>query len=305
MINGFCIILSKYRLYQGITLYRSLAYNYNSFRVFILCIDEEAFEICNKLQLKNTILVKTDVLQDGRLNVIKMDRRLNEYCWTLKPFFLEYIMNEYDYLDNVVYLDADLCFFNDPTPIFECSKNYCALLSEHDFLEKNSIVEKNCGKYNSGFIVFKKCKTSLDILKWWEEKCIDWCFDGLDEGKFGDQKYLDLMPRLFEGICSITVPGVNIAPWNEGKYYFNNQFDKVHANQEKLICYHYCGLRLLNKNQFALLIGSQNINTIIHTPYTLVIQEVISDIEHIAPNFDGYFVESHFHNKAKIYQIGR
>mgnify|MGYP000379612764 CR=1 FL=1 len=305
MINGFCIILSKYRLYQGIALYRSIAYNYRDFRVFILCIDNEAFDICSKLELEHATLVKTDALQDGRLHVIKQDRRLNEYCWTLKPFFLEYVMKQYDFLDNVVYLDADICFFNDPSPIFENSNNYCALFSEHDFLEENSVVEKNCGKFNSGFIVFKQCKTGLDILRWWEEKCIDWCFDGIEEGRFGDQKYLDLIPRLFEGVYSITTPGVNIAPWNEGKYYFNNRSDKVYANNDKLICYHYCGLRLLNKNQFALLIGSQNTNSIIHTPYTLVVQEVISDIERIVPTFDGYFVESHFNNKAKVYTIGK
>jgi lipopolysaccharide biosynthesis glycosyltransferase len=305
MMNGFCIILSKYRLYQGITLYRSLVYNYKNFEVFILCVDDETYQMCMALDLKNVILLKTEELADGRLSVIKQSRRLNEYCWTLKPFFLEHVLNKYDYLDNVVYLDADLCFFSDPSPIFECNKNYCALLSEHDFLEKNSSVEKNCGKYNSGFIVFKKCKTSLDVLKWWEEKCIDWCFDSVDEGKFGDQKYLDLMPHLFEGIYSITAPGVNIAPWNEGKYYFHNKGDKVYVNEDKLICYHFCGLRLLDKNQYALLIGSQNPNTVIHTPYTLVVQEAISEIERIAPSFNGYFVESHFHNKAKIYNIGK
>jgi hypothetical protein len=165
MGNAFCFILSKYRLYQGITLYRSLFYNYSNFNVFILCIDDETYDLCNKLELKNTVLIKVDEFQDGRLNVVKQDRRLNEYCWTLKPFFLEYVLKTYGFIENAVYVDADICFFDDPSPIFECSQNYCALFSEHDFLEKNSIVEQTCGKYNSGFIVFKNCKTSLDIFE--------------------------------------------------------------------------------------------------------------------------------------------
>jgi hypothetical protein len=305
MLNGFCIILSKYRLYQGIALYRSLVYNHNNFRVFILCVDDEAYQMCTSMNLENAVILRTEELTDERLAVIKQNRRLNEYCWTLKPFFLDYVLKKYEYIDNAVYLDADICFFSDPAPMFENRNNYCALFSEHDFLEKDSAVEKNCGKYNSGLVIFKNCKTSLDILKWWEEKCIDWCFDSVDEGKFGDQKYLDLMPRLFEGIYSISAPGVNIAPWNEAKYQFSNKAAKVFANMDQLICYHYCGLRLLNKNQYALLIGSQIPNSVIHTPYTLVVQQVISDIESISPGFDGYFVESHFHNRAKIYEIGR
>lgn len=305
MINGFCIIISKYKLYQGIALYRSLVYNSSNVNVFILCVDEEAYQVCEAMCLKYAILLRTEDLNDERLMVVKQNRRLNEYCWTLKPFFLEHVLSKYNYLDSAMYLDADICFFNDPSPIFEVNNQYCALLSEHDFLEKNSLVEQNCGKYNSGLIVFKKCKTGLEILKWWEEKCIEWCYDGLDEGRFGDQKYLDLMPRLFEGVYSISVPGVNIAPWNEAKYGFNNKADKVYANNDKLICYHFCGLRLLNKNQFALLIGSQMPNSVIHTPYTLVLQEVISDIERISPMFDGFFLESQFHNKPQIYRIGR
>ncbi|MDF2840273.1 MAG: hypothetical protein K0Q99_1045 [Clostridia bacterium] len=305
MLNGFCIILSKYRLYQGIALYRSLVYNHNNFRAFILCVDDEAYQMCISMNLENAILLRTDELTDERLAVIKQNRRLNEYCWTLKPFFLEYVLSKYEYIDHAVYLDADICFFSDPAPMFENKHNYCALFSEHDFLEKDSEVEKNCGKYNSGLVIFKNCKTSLDILKWWEEKCIDWCFDSIDEGKFGDQKYLDLIPRLFEGIYSISAPGVNIAPWNEAKYHFSNKAEKVYANMNQLICYHYCGLRLLNNHQYALLIGSQIPNSVIHTPYTLVVQQVISDIERISPSFDGFFVESHFHNRAKIYEIGR
>ncbi len=305
MQNGFCIILSKYRLYQGITLYHSLAYNYGNFKLFILCVDDEAYQVCDGLHLDNVILLRPEELNDGRLAAAKHSRRLNEYCWTLKPFFLEYVLNRYSFVHNAIYVDADICFFNDPSLIFDHQKDYSILLSEHDFLEKNSMVERTCGKYNSGLIVFKRCNTSMSALRWWSERCIEWCSDSVEDGRFGDQKYLDSMPHLFDGVRSITTPGVNIAPWNEGKYSFSNKKDKVFANNSKLICYHFCGLRLINKDSFALLIGNQKLNPTIHTPYTLVIQETISLIEHSFPNFNGYFVESHFQDNGNIYKIGR
>jgi hypothetical protein len=145
----------------------------------------------------------------------------------------------------------------------------------------------------------------MDVLKWWQEKCIDWCYDVADNGKFGDQKYLESMPRLFEGIYSITTPGVNIAPWNEGKYIISNKKGQVYINRDKLICYHYCGFRLIDKNKFALLIGSQIENMAIHPPYVKDIKKVIRDIETIYPEFDGYFLEKHFRERAKIYKMRR
>ena len=304
MGNVFCVILSKYRIYQGIALYRSIEFNYKHFNMFILCVDDETYQLCKELDLKKAILIRDTDLVDELLVVAKEERRLNEYCWTLKPFFIEYVLNKYHTIENAVYLDADICFFNDPILIFEANKSYCIQLSEHDFQEQNAAVEQTCGKYNSGFIVFKNCKTSVDALKWWQEKCIEWCKDGVDEGRFGDQKYLELLPRLFDGVYPIITPGVNIAPWNETKYQYCNKNGKVYINEDKLVCYHFCGLRILNKDYYSLLIGNQKPNSYIHTPYAIVLKEVISDIESISPEFNGCFIEEHFENKGRIYKLG-
>lgn len=305
MGNVFCVILSKYRIYQGIALYRSIEYNYKNFKVFILCIDEETYQLCKELNLSKAILLRDKDLKDERLIVAKEERRLNEYCWTLKPFFLEYVLDKYPSIENAVYLDADICFFSDPSPIFEDNKSYCIQLSEHDFQEPNASVEKVCGKYNSGFIVFKNCKTSLDALIWWQDKCIEWCKDGVDEGRFGDQKYIELFPILYDGVYPIITPGVNIAPWNESKYQYCNRNGKVYIDNNKLVCYHFCGFRILNKNLYSLVIGSQKPIPFIHTPYAIVLQEVISDIDSISPDFDGCFIEEHFENKGMTYKLGR
>jgi hypothetical protein len=305
MGNVFCVILSKYRIYQGIALYRSIEYNYKNFKVFILCIDDETYQLCKELNLTKAILLRDSDLKDERLIVAKEERRLNEYCWTLKPFFLEYVLDKYPSIENAVYLDADICFFSDPSAIFDDNKSYCIQLSEHDFQEANATVEQICGKYNSGFIVFKNCKDSLDALEWWKDKCIEWCKDGVDEGRFGDQKYIELFPLLFDGVYPIITPGVNIAPWNESKYQYCNRNGKVYINNNKLICYHFCGLRILNKKFYSLVIGSQKPNPFVHTPYTIVLQEVISDIDSISPDFDGCFIEEHFENKGMTYKLGR
>ncbi len=301
MQSAFCVILSKYRLYQGIALYQSLNDHYTNFKMFILCVDHEAYQICNELHLTNAVILKDEELSDERLVAAKQNRKLNEYCWTLKPAFIEYVLNKYDFIDTAIYIDADIYFFNDPSPILKNQTDHCVLLSEHDYIKRNSLIELNCGKYNSGFIVFRRRATSFDALKWWKEKCIAWCGTRVIPGRFGDQKYLEQMPSLFQGVSSITTPGVNIAPWNEKKHKFSIKNQKVLINKTNLICYHFCGFRLINKNSFALLMSKQN--AIIYSPYITAIKHSISTIEQSHPGFSGYFVENYFQDKSRIYKL--
>ena len=289
--NGLCMVLSKYRLYQGIALYRSLSDTHKDFKVFILCMDDETYEVLKLLDLEKITLVKSYKLENKILLEKKAERKLNEYCWTLKPLFLEYIMANTD-LERVTYIDADLYFFSDCSKIFEDAPRSSVLLSNHDFPKNLSHITDRCGKYNSGFISFKRDKDGLRCLAWWKGKCLYWCGDKTEKGKFGDQKYLDNMPLLSKRVCEVRTPGVNIAPWNHEKYRFSINNGEVYINEFKLIFYHYCGFRVVNKNNFVLTLDiDKKLIPIIYTPYTTAIQKAIDDIEKIKPDFDGYYIE--------------
>ncbi len=43
----------------------------------------------------------------------KSNRIFHEYCWTLKPIFLYYVINKYDNAKYYAHVDADLFFFSD------------------------------------------------------------------------------------------------------------------------------------------------------------------------------------------------
>lgn len=49
---------------------------------------------------------------------------------------------------------------------------------------------------------------SIDLV---ENSCLDWCYDRYEDGKFGDQRYLDMMPDRFEGVHEIENRGVGVA----------------------------------------------------------------------------------------------
>lgn len=290
--NVFCSILTKYRLYQFIALFRSMQSTMGKFKFFVLCMDTETYEILNGINPGNMVLIKLNSLENERLLDAKANRGMNEYCWTLKPVLLRYVLDNNEDIERVTYMDADLYFFNTPEIIFNEHEQCSILLSKHDFFDVYKHVEIECGIYNSGFMSFKSDENSRKCLDWWKEKCIEWCFDRLEDGKFGDQKYLEQMGTLFEGVSDIKTPGTNVAPWNQEKYRIEKVDGEVRINGSKLIFYHFCGFRIINANEYALTVGFSNtLLPGIHDVYLQEIKKVMADMSEAYPDFEGYFFE--------------
>ncbi|MFZ5969482.1 MAG: hypothetical protein ACOYVK_20165 [Bacillota bacterium] len=298
MDNGYCTILTKDRIYQGIALWHSLQQHAEEYTMFVLCMDDTAYHVLSKLQTDKIVLVPKAVVENYCPNVKGLPRKTNEYCWTLKPIFLEYLFNHYPNIARITYVDSDIYFFDDPTVIFKHQSASNVLLSKHDFDHGNVEAEGACGKYNSGFISFKRSKAAQDCLAWWKDRCIEWCYDRSEPDRFGDQKYVEFFPRMFEGVDEISTPGVNIATWNHSKYQFKMKENNVYINDDRLICYHYCGFRIINKNEFALIIGDKRYIAIIHQPYMSILKNIMSWVQKIAPGYQGYYIEQRFRSAA-------
>ncbi len=71
------------------------------------------------------------------------------------------------------------------------------------------------GKFNVGILSFRNDTAGRVCLADWRARCLDWCFDRLDDGKYADQKYLDGWPaKVGLALLVLDHPGVNLAPWN-------------------------------------------------------------------------------------------
>ena len=77
MDYGFCSILSKYRLYQGMALYNSLSRNLFGFNLFILCMDDETFFILKRINYPNVVPISLHDIENQMLLNIKNGRTLN------------------------------------------------------------------------------------------------------------------------------------------------------------------------------------------------------------------------------------
>ncbi|WP_129597659.1 glycosyltransferase [Anaerophilus nitritogenes] len=304
MDNGFCIVVSKYRVYQGIVLIESLCENIENPQIFVLCMDHEGYEILSRYNKNNIKVISIYELEDEILLSKKRERSFTAYCWTLKPIFLEHIINHFSNLKRVTYLDADIYFLNDVKSIFKENINSSVLLSNHNYTKSLKKYEAICGKYNSGFISFKRDEKGLNALKWWKDKCLSWCSEVIEKERFGDQKYLDEMILLWDGVEEIQTIGTNIGFWNHGRYKTSIIEDKVYINNVPLIFYHFAGFRILNEQEFAFTIGFRNefVNHV-YLPYMKKIQESIKRVKDIFPNFPQYFYDRNQLKGATIYTI--
>lgn len=272
------------------------------FEVFVLCMDEDVFRILSKANFKNVRPVPLSAVETDDLKRLKQTRTASEYCWTLKSVFMHNILTIYAFIPRLTYLDADMMFFSDPAFVFERYKHASALLSRHDFSDKFKYMEADVGTFNSGFLTIKNDARGLECLKWWEEKCLDWCGNTTVTGQFGDQKYLEEMHIRFQNVAVVDIPGVNAAPWNDAGKKTTNTRGKIYINGFPLILYHYCGFRLRSKHTCIFMFGNIY-RPIIHKPYMKAVKSAIQLVDAIEPGFDGCCCDEDNIDKFNIYSL--
>ncbi|QKM64055.1 glycosyl transferase [Polynucleobacter tropicus] len=223
---------------QGLALYKSLCRHVDRFNLWIICLDDEVYFSLVKLGLPFITLLRLSDLETAELRGVKKNRSKAEYCWTLTPFAANFVFDLDGSVDRVTYLDADLWFLRDPREIFDEFESSCkkVLITKHAF-HPLSDTSAERGKFCVQFIIFSRSSVE-SVQKWWQHKCLEWCFARLEDGKFGDQKYLDLWPTLFgDQVHVLKNESAALGPWNALRFPWSDG-----------IFYHFHSLRILRKN---------------------------------------------------------
>lgn len=228
---------------------------------------------------------------------VKAKRGVAEYCWTLSSNFTLYVMQNYEDVEQITYVDADLYFYSDVTPIFEEMLNSSITIIEHRFTErlKDRIVNgRFCVEWNS----FRRDEEGMACLKKWASQCIDWCFYRLENEKMGDQKYLDDWPNEYSSCHIIQHTGAGIAPWNYAQYNFTtNDKNEILVNDDKLIFYHFHQFQILSKIKFDRLSSFYTSECSepndIYERYEKALTDEINNVLILAPDFKYGFSKSY------------
>jgi hypothetical protein len=215
-----------------------------SFRLWVLCFDDLAYRALQALELAEIIPISLEEFEagDADLSQAKGNRSRIEFYFTCTPSLPLYILRHCTEVDVITYLDADLNFFSDPSPIYEELGDLSVLIIGHRFPEHLGYMKEK-GIYNVGFLSFRRDDVGWQCLRWWRERCLDWCYDRVEDGRYADQKYLDDWPARFPGVVVLGHAGAGLAPWNVGRYALDVENGQVLVDSQPLVFFHFHGLK--------------------------------------------------------------
>lgn len=242
----FCTYFDQNYLPRGLALYRSLREHCSEFKLWVLCMDNTSYGILEKIGLPGVYPLSLEEFErnDEPLRSAKQNRSRIEYYFTCTPSLPLYILNNWPEVDLITYLDADIFFFSSPIPLFEELGDGSIAIIGHRF-PPYLLYKEIYGIYNVGWLSFRRDENALACLHWWRERCIEWCYDREEDGRFADQKYLDDWPNRFTNVVVLEHKGANLAPWNVSKYRLHHDKSGILVDSQPLIFFHFHGLKMI------------------------------------------------------------
>ena len=294
-MNNYCTLFDSYYLSRGLILHESLMMYSSAFHLFVFAFDDLTFKVLNDLCLKNVTVISSEEFESDELKSLKRERSKAEYCWTCTPSVIKYVMDRYN-VDACTYIDSDLCFYSDPAILVHelDERNKNVLITGHRFSSLPRLYEeKRAGRFCVQFMTFKNEASSLKVLDRWREQCNEWCYARYEDGKFGDQKYLDAWPDIYDNVHIMENRGGGIAPWNVTDYSFSNNDDVIKGKYRKseilnkIVFFHFQYVKMIGDGSFDIgwYVIPENVRRIFYSKYLI---DFANFEKSLADSYQGY-----------------
>lgn len=247
----FCTVSSKARLAHVNVLAESLTIHHPGAQIFCLLVDSIE-NLHDRLSLKKNIeLINTTALKNVP-NFTELFFKYNAFEATtaLKPYFCEHLFETYK-MKKLIYLDTDIYVTAKMDEFDNLLEKYSIILTPHitrqlplDGFQPNEITFLKAGVFNTGFIGISNTDESLNFLSWWKKRLWLFGISSVAEGLFADQKWIDLVPSLFDKVYILKNPEYNVAYWNLHERNFAFSGEKILVNGNLLKCFHFSGFDL-------------------------------------------------------------
>ena len=136
-----------------------------------------------------------------------------------KPYLLRHLLDLVGF--TAIFLDADILAVLDSLPA-ALRRHQRARDHADPHLPGTPVVEHRArdlnilqsGVYNGGFIGISQHESARRFLYWWADRLHTHCRHDVTQGMHYDQRWLDLVPALFEDVHIVRDAGCNVAYWN-------------------------------------------------------------------------------------------
>lgn len=175
--------------------------------------------------------------------------RIVELSTAIKPFLLARLLDRPD-CGGVIYLDPDTIVFSRLDEVLAVLEQSNIALTPHLVAPEtglagvmdNEIASLKHGVYNLGFAAVAPTDTGRRFAAWWSDRCYHFCRDDIPSGLFTDQRWIDLAPAFFEGVCILRSTRLNVASWNVSTRTVTGTVpEAVVVDGEPLGFYHFTG----------------------------------------------------------------
>lgn len=173
---------------------------------------------------------------------------LVELATAIKPFVLNALMGGSEDTQ-VIYLDPDTVLFDRLDDVLAVLEHASIALTPHlvtpettiEGIMDNEMAALKHGIYNLGFIAVRSTQIGRSFALWWMERCQRWCIDDIPNGLFTDQRWIDLVPALFDEVAIVRSPRLNVAPWNIAHRPIEMRHGRYWVGDTPLGFYHFTG----------------------------------------------------------------
>ncbi len=245
--RAYCTYFDSGYLSRGLALIDSLRAHGDDAHVWVLALDDTAKRYLDDAALPGVTAITIAEIEaaEPELLPLKSQRSRMEYYFTATPLLMRWVMDaQPDPETVVIYLDADLYFFDAPDLVLDALGDGAVGIIEHRYPPALAKGLAKYGRFNVGWVGIRADDRGRACVDWWSASTLEWCFDKPQDGKYADQGYLDRFPELFDGVVVLEPLGLNLAPWNTGGTRLTESDGRVIVDdRDPLVFFHFHGLR--------------------------------------------------------------
>jgi hypothetical protein len=144
-----------------------------------------------------------------------------EACTAIKAQFLLWALDRFPEEQEFLFLDPDVMAYSRFEELEFVFPRAEIILTPHHVQDEysyertwdNMLRTLLCGVFNCGFVAVRRSQAAIALLKWWNDKLLEYCCKDESRGLFFDQKWLDAALAFFD-VTVFREPGYNVANWN-------------------------------------------------------------------------------------------
>lgn len=236
---------------QARTTLKSFAKFHHNFESHVLILDDwrDYFDE-NQESFQSYSVLDIGLSQEQYSHILHKHSVFQVAC-ILKSYFAKFLLKTKN-IQKLLYLDTDIFFLSSVSEVVEKLGSNNLVLTPHllnrDPYQSEEFIKleaqtNSSGIFNMGFFGISKSRESFEFLDWWRRRVLAYCARDVLNGFFDDQKWIDAVPAMFEGVSVARNPGYNVANWNLHERELRKVGGKYFAGRSRLAFFHFSKFR--------------------------------------------------------------